>query len=130
MTEAASYPDYDRAALPAAVARNERTVRDGFWKKLKRNLAKLPFAEHAVAAWFCAFDPATPLRAKGILLAALAYFVMPFDVIPDAILGLGFTDDMTVLLTAISLIRNHMKPDHYDQARETLNRMREEDAAV
>ncbi|MFO1088951.1 MAG: YkvA family protein [Hyphomicrobiales bacterium] len=130
MTEAASYPDYDRAALPAAVARNERTVRDGFWKKLKRNLAKLPFAEHAVAAWFCAFDPATPLRAKGILLAALAYFVMPFDVIPDAILGLGFTDDMTVLLTAISLIRNHMKPDHYDQARETLKRMREEDAAV
>jgi uncharacterized membrane protein YkvA (DUF1232 family) len=130
MTNAASTPDFDRVSVPATIARNEKTVRDGFWKKLKRNLAKLPFAEHAVAAWFCAFDPATPLRAKGILLAALAYFVMPFDVIPDAIIGLGFTDDMTVLLTAISLIRNHMKPDHYDQARETLKRMREEDAAV
>ncbi len=84
------------------------------------------FAEHAVAAWYCAFDPTTPLRAKGIILAALAYFVLPLDVLPDALLGLGFTDDMTVLLTAISLIRTHMKPEHYDKARETLKSMAEE----
>lgn len=128
MSQSTSYPDLDErhAALPMVIARNEKTVRNGFWRKIRRNLARLPFAEHAVAAWYCAFDPTTPLRAKGIILAALAYFVLPLDVLPDALLGLGFTDDMTVLLTAISLIRTHMKPEHYDKARETLKSMAEE----
>jgi uncharacterized membrane protein YkvA (DUF1232 family) len=127
MTDAASYPDFDdrNVSLPATIARNEKTVRDGFWRKLRRNLARVPFAEHAVAAWYCAFDPNTPVRAKGVILAALAYFVLPLDVLPDALLGLGFTDDLTVLLTAISLIRSHLKPEHYDRARETLKAMRE-----
>jgi uncharacterized membrane protein YkvA (DUF1232 family) len=128
MSQSTSYPDLDenRAALPVVIERNEQTVRDGFWRKIRRNLARVPFAEHAVAAWYCAFDPATPIRAKGIILAALAYFVLPLDVLPDALLGLGFTDDMTVLLTAISLIRTHMKTEHYDKARETLKSMTEE----
>jgi uncharacterized membrane protein YkvA (DUF1232 family) len=128
MNDAMSYPDFSdrKVSLPATVARNEKTVRDGFWRKLRRNLARVPFAEQAVAAWYCAFDPGTPVRAKGVILAALAYFVLPLDVLPDALLGLGFTDDLTVLLTAISLIRTHLKTEHYDKARETLKAMREE----
>lgn len=128
MSESASFPDLDgqNVSLPATIARNEKTVRGGFWRKLKANIARVPFAEHAVAAWYCAFDPKTPVRAKGVLLAALAYFVLPLDVLPDALLGLGFTDDLTVLLTAISLIRSHLKPEHYDKARLSLKAMREE----
>jgi uncharacterized membrane protein YkvA (DUF1232 family) len=127
MSDAAPYPDFSdrKVSLPAMIARNEKTVRDGFWRKLRRNMARVPFAEHAVAVWYCAFDPATPVRAKGVILAALAYFVLPLDVLPDALLGLGFTDDLTVLLTAISLIRAHLKPEHYDRARETLSAMRD-----
>ena len=63
-------------------------------------------------------------KVKGILLAALAYFVMPFDIVPDLILGLGFTDDMTVLITAVSLIQSHIKPEHYDKAQDTIARLR------
>ena len=103
---------------------NERKVRARFWPKLAKVFASIPFAEDAVAAYYCAFDRATPLRAKGVLLGALAYFVLPFDAIPDFLVGIGFTDDMAVLLAAISMIRTHLKPEHYDRARETLERLK------
>lgn len=108
------------------VARNKDTVKRRFFPKLKRVLAHIPFAEQAVAAYYCAFDPATPLKAKAILIGALAYFILPVDMVPDAILGLGFTDDMAVLLAAFNVVRTHITQAHRDQARETINRLRDE----
>jgi len=105
---------------------NEAAIARDFWPKLKRSLARIPFAEDVLAAFYCAFDPLTPLKVKGILLAALAYFIMPIDVIPDVLLGLGFTDDMAVLYTAISMIRSHMTQAHRDKAKETLDKLRAE----
>jgi uncharacterized membrane protein YkvA (DUF1232 family) len=110
--------------LPAVVARNERTVREGFWRKLARHLAAVPFAEEAVAAFNCAFDPATPLKAKAILVAALAYFIMPVDLVPDFIAGLGFTDDLTVIAVAVGLVRQHITPRHVAAARATIARLK------
>ena len=112
------------------VARNEDTVKRRFFPKLKRVLAHIPFAEQAVAAYYCAFDPATPLKAKAILIGALAYFILPIDMVPDAILGLGFTDDMAVLLPAFNVVRTHITPAHHDRARETLDRLKRGDAAA
>ena len=105
---------------------NETRVARDFWPKLKKSLASVPFAEEVVESYYCAFDPATPIKVKGILLDALAYFIMPIDVIPDFILGLGFTDDMAVLYTAISLIRSHMTQAHRDRAKETLEKLKAE----
>ena len=107
---------------------NEQTVRTGLFPKLSRVLAHVPFAADVVAAYYCAFDPLTPRKAKGILIAALAYFVLPFDVIPDFILGLGFTDDMAVLLAALNVIRSHVKPHHHERARETIERIKRGEA--
>jgi len=122
------YPDLDgdNFTMAGTVDRNEETVRKGFWSKLKRNLARVPLADQVVAAYYAAFDPATPFRTKAMLLAALAYFVMPFDVIPDFILGFGFTDDMTVLLTAFGLIRTHVTDDHRERAKQTVEKLRAE----
>ena len=105
---------------------NETTVARDFWPKLKKSLASVPFAEEVIAAYYCAFDPATPLKVKGILFGALAYFIMPCDVIPDFLLGLGFTDDMAVLYTAISMIRSHMTQAHRDKAKVTLEKLKAE----
>ena len=105
---------------------NEAAIARDFWPKLKRSLARIPFAEDVLAAFYCAFDSATPLKVKGILLAALAYFIMPIDVIPDVLLGLGFTDDMAVLYTAISMIRSHMTQAHRDKAKMTLEKLKAE----
>jgi uncharacterized membrane protein YkvA (DUF1232 family) len=110
----------DKIALPATIAANERTVKEGFWKKLRKVAGRVPFAEDAAAAWFCTRDSETPMRVKAILLASLAYFVVPTDLIPDWLVGFGFTDDATVLMAAIGLVRSHMKPRHRAQAREAL----------
>ncbi len=104
----------------------EDKVRKNFWPKVKSALARLPFAEDVLAAYYCAFDGATPLKVKGILIAALAYFILPFDVIPDFILGLGFTDDAAILFGAIAAVRGHINQSHRDKARATLEKMKAE----
>jgi uncharacterized membrane protein YkvA (DUF1232 family) len=101
-----------REARAMAGFSDETKVRNEFWLKLARNASRLPFAEELVAGYYCAFDRSTPLKVKGILLAALAYFILPFDVIPDFLLGLGFTDDLAVLVTAMGLVRKHITPQH------------------
>ncbi|WP_421693310.1 YkvA family protein [Aestuariivirga sp.] len=106
------------------LAGDERVVRERFFPKLARVLARVPFAEELVAAYYCAFDGATPLKAKGVLLAALAYFVLPLDTIPDFVLGLGFTDDLAVLLAAFNIVRTHVTEAHRTRARETLSRLK------
>ncbi len=119
-----SDPGYSSTGnLPMVATRQEERVKQGFWPKLASMLARIPFAEEVVAAYYCAFDPATPRKAKGILLAALAYFILPFDLVPDFILGLGFTDDMAVLFTSLNVIRTHMNQSHRDKAREALARI-------
>jgi uncharacterized membrane protein YkvA (DUF1232 family) len=95
-------------------------VRSDFWSTARRAARQIPFMEDVVASYYCAFDRDTPLRAKGILLAALGYFVLPADTIPDVIVGLGFTDDLTVLTAAIAAVRAHLKPGHRLAAREAL----------
>jgi uncharacterized membrane protein YkvA (DUF1232 family) len=113
-----------------AVERDEAIVREGFWPKLSRHAARLPFADELLAAWYCATDANTPLKVKATLFGALAYFVLPFDLIPDMILALGFTDDMAVLITAVTLVRSHITQDHRTKAREALDAIRSGGAAA
>jgi uncharacterized membrane protein YkvA (DUF1232 family) len=99
------------------LARNEATVRRNFWQKARRNLGRVPFTEDAVAAFYCATDSATPLPIRATLFGALAYFVLPFDAIPDLLLGLGFTDDAAILLAAFTAARMHITEAHRARAR-------------
>ena len=91
-------------------------VRKRFWPTLKRAMRQVPFGRDLVAAYYCAFDPQTPTRVRGILLAALAYFVMPVDFIPDVLAMVGFSDDIAVLTTAFATISGHIKERHYEAA--------------
>jgi uncharacterized membrane protein YkvA (DUF1232 family) len=103
-------------------ARNEDAVRRGFWAKVRRVGAGLPFAEDLLAAYYCAFDRDTPLQVKAALIGALAYFVLPFDAIPDVLPVIGFTDDAAVLATAIRLVAGSITPAHRAAARAALAR--------
>lgn len=99
---------------------DENEVRDKFWRTAKKAARHIPFMEDVVAAYYCAMDKNTPLRAKGILLAALGYFVLPFDVIPDFIFGIGFTDDIAVLTAAITAVSAHITPAHRLAAKQAI----------
>ncbi|THV22366.1 YkvA family protein [Peteryoungia ipomoeae] len=100
--------------------RREKKVRDRFWPTFRKAARQIPFSRDVVAAYYCAVDRETPLRVRGTLLAALAYFVMPIDVIPDVLAVVGFTDDIAVLSTAIAMINRNIKERHYDAADDVL----------
>lgn len=95
-------------------------VRNRFWPTMKRAMRQLPFTRDVVAAYYCALDPNTPMRTRGILLGALAYFVLPFDFVPDFFAVVGFSDDIAVLTAAFAAIAGQIKDDHYIKADDAL----------
>ena len=103
-------------------AREHAYVRRSFWTKARRFAAALPFAEDLLAAWYCAFDRETPRHVQAALVGALAYFVLPFDVVPDMMPVLGFTDDAAVLAAALKLVASHLRPEHRAAAKAAIAR--------
>ena len=105
---------------PRRYQRDKARVEDGFWTKIGRTVGRVPFAEEAVAAYYCSVDRQTPVQVKAVLVGALAYFVMPADMIPDFIAGLGFLDDATVLTFAVRSVAPHISEQHRTRARAAL----------
>lgn len=104
-----------------------RTLRDearlgaDFFGLLKRVAKRIPFAEDILAAWLCAKDPSTPRKVRLTLLAAIGYFVLPIDAIPDIMPFIGFTDDAAVLAAAIAAVASSIRPEHRDEAKRVLD---------
>ena len=110
--------DFSAGFEPAdRLAEDGESVRRRFWIKFKRVVAKVPFAEDLLASYYCAFDQQTPRHVQAALLGAIAYFILPFDFIPDMLPVLGYTDDAAVLATAIRLVASHITDDHREAAR-------------
>ena len=115
-------PSY--ALVPAVQKVNEVRVRKGFWPKIRRTAARIPFAGQALSVWFAARDPETPAAAKGLMLGALAYFVLPVDAIPDIFAVVGFTDDAAVFAALLATLGANIKRRHKDQADKALDRLK------
>ena len=115
--------DFSAGFEPAdRLAEDRESVRKRFWIKLKKVAAKLPFTEDLPAAYYCAFDKQTPRHVQVALLGAIAYFILPFDFIPDMMPVIGFTDDAAILATAIRMVATHITEDHREAARAALKR--------
>ncbi len=107
-------------------ARDESLVRERFWRKCQRVAARLPFASDLLAAYYCAFDRDTPVHVKGALVAALAYFILPADLIPDFLPALGYVDDAASLAATLRLVASHITPAHREAAEAALERLTRE----
>jgi len=105
-------------------AADEQKLRAGFWRKLGSVASRVPFAEDAAAAYYCALDSRTPTRVRAMIFGALAYFLLPTDAVPDIFLGLGFTDDAAVLATALNMLAGHISPAHRTAAKAALARLK------
>jgi uncharacterized membrane protein YkvA (DUF1232 family) len=119
--------DPAKALVPATVKLNEERVARGFLPKIKRVAARVPFAAEALSVWWCARDPATPAAAKGMMMAALAYFVLPTDVIPDILPALGMTDDAAVIAAVIAIVGKNLRPRHREAAKAFLAKLSADD---
>jgi uncharacterized membrane protein YkvA (DUF1232 family) len=99
---------------------NYNRVQRSFWSKLNRVAAKIPFADNAVALYICAVDSTTSIRIRAAIFAAHANFVVPTDMIPDFLAGIGYSDDASVITAVISLVAKHILPSHRARASQIL----------
>ena len=121
---------FDGAEFSAgSLQAREEKVRTRFWEKFGRVAAHIPFTDDLLAAYYCAMDPATPTRVRGMLLGALAYFIVPIDGIPDFVFGMGYTDDAAILAGVLSLVAAHIRPHHRAAAAKTLGKELPDDDA-
>lgn len=114
----------DLTPVDSEKLKQDRTrVERDFWQKLKATCRMIPFIDDLTSVYYCAMDPKTPLQTKAILFGALAYFIMPFDIVPDFVALLGFGDDAAVLYAAIRSVLPHIKPEHRVQAKDALDKL-------
>lgn len=121
MSDAFTKP-FTKAEMDAmrAAMRDEESLARRFWAKLRRVGGRIPFAEDLVAAFYCATDPDTPSRVRLILMAAIAYFILPTDAVADFLPLMGFADDAAILAAAITQVAGSITEAHRDKARTTL----------
>jgi len=117
-------PDVDRARqlfLPFASDAVGDVTRDSYgamdWRSV---LGQLPGLTEAVAMYYAMLDPQTSARAKLIISGALLYLVMPADVVPDEIVGVGRLDDAGVVFHAFKQVFSDIRPEHIAGAQQWL----------
>lgn len=106
-------------AVPAPLQRPEAFEERSFWSTLSRFAGRIGGAgvRQALTLYFAMRDPDTPRRAKATIAGALGYLVVPIDVIPDVLVGVGYGDDVTALALAAGVVAMHIKPEHRAAAR-------------
>ena len=80
-------------------------------------------AKPALEVLEMAIDPLTPPNVRVSLMAALAYLIMPFDLFPDFMPVLGFSDDFVALTAVLSIWSKYMTPSIRDRARRKLDKI-------
>ena len=61
-----------------------------------------------------------PMSEKALVVAALGYFILPIDLIPDFIPIVGYADDLTALYVALKKVVSYIDNDIISQARNKL----------
>lgn len=95
---------------------------DSFWEKVRRfaGSAGREVIEKALWLFYAAQSPNTPDWAKSVIYAALAYFVLPIDAIPDLIPLAGFTDDLGALTAAVTSVALFIDDEVKERARKQM----------
>ena len=77
---------------------------DGLWKKIAKVAKKAgePVVYNVLLLYYALQSDKVSIKEKALIIGALGYFILPVDLIPDMIIGLGFTDDAAVLISLIN----------------------------
>ncbi|MBO0961724.1 DUF1232 domain-containing protein [Neobacillus sp. MM2021_6] len=103
-------------------AASENYSDEKFWDKLKKfgKKAGSSVVYAVLLLYFTLQKPEIPVRAKAIIMGALGYFILPFDLIPDFAVGVGYTDDLGALGVALFQVAMYIDDDIKNKAKEKL----------
>jgi uncharacterized membrane protein YkvA (DUF1232 family) len=95
---------------------------DGLWDKIAKvaKAAGVKVVYAALLLYYASMSPNISMADKAKIFGALGYFILPIDLIPDAIPVMGYTDDLAALVWALKTIWNNITPDIQEQAYERL----------
>jgi uncharacterized membrane protein YkvA (DUF1232 family) len=88
-----------------------------FWTHIRRCAGKVSLVPDAVTLYLCMADRATPTPIKALITAALAYFLLPADTIPDWTPISGWVDDGVVMTGTLAIVGGHVTDEHRERAR-------------
>ena len=94
------------------------------WEKIS-SVAKQAGIELVYAVlllYYIAIDPATPKTDKVRIFGVIGYFILPVDIVPDALPLIGCTDDMAAVLWALKAVYDNITPAVRAKARSRLTR--------
>jgi uncharacterized membrane protein YkvA (DUF1232 family) len=95
------------------------------WRTLKKVACKAGEKTllSALILFYCLKDSETPTWAKGVIVGALGYLILPTDLIPDILPGAGFGDDWGAIVAALGTVAAYIKDEHKASARAQLDRI-------
>jgi uncharacterized membrane protein YkvA (DUF1232 family) len=86
----------------------EKFVDENLWSKLEKNGRKISFAKDILALYRYMKDPFVKWYRKAIVVAALVYFIVPIDTIPDITPLFGYLDDLGVITALLKYLGNEL----------------------
>ena len=91
-----------------------------FWDKVKKyaKVAGREAIEKALILYYAMQDSEVPAWAKAVCAGALGYFIFPLDAIPDALVPIGYVDDVGVMAAALTAIAVHVTAETKTKATE------------
>src|SRR5699024_4896754 len=93
-----------------------------FWAKVRKFAKKAGTSViYAVLLLYYTLQkPEIPVKVKAIIVGALGYFILPLDIIPDVAVGVGYADDLSVVLFALFQVALYVDDEIKTQARNKL----------
>lgn len=113
----------DENELSESMKKAEKHYSDEkFWDKVKKygKKAGASVVYAVLLLYYTLKKPEVPVKTKAMIIGALGYFILPFDLIPDFVFGIGYADDLGALGAAIIQVAMHIDADIKDKSREKL----------
>ncbi len=100
--------------LPARYRADRWYSAPRLWHKLSRCalVAGRKVVLTALTLFHCLRDADTPTWAKGVIMGALGYLILPADLVPDILPGAGYGDDWAALVAALGTVAAYVKDAH------------------
>ncbi len=108
-----------------AIQGRDEYTKVGFWKKLIRSAQKggKKVIEKALILYYTLNDSDTPKKYKAIIYGTLGYFITPLDAIPDFAPVIGYSDDLSIIVTTLIVVSSFVKDVHKEQARQQIEKL-------